>query len=142
MQSKSHGTRTPYISWKQVALHSPIAHSDVHLAIPHRRPFRLTSKVYYDDFAQASIARDTLSGAIGQPQGLGEHCCAQSGSFGTEQDNMVWTANCTVPPEGTTIVGGLPLRSTADIVWPCLATLIACTYTALHLDVIADEYVQ
>ena len=28
-----------------------------------------------------------------------------------------------------------------DIVWACVSTIIACTYTVLHLDVIADDSV-
>ncbi|KAI1767508.1 hypothetical protein GGR53DRAFT_482088 [Hypoxylon sp. FL1150] len=49
-----------------------------------------------------------------------------------------FSPNCTFPDRSVNYVESPPLRSTLDIVWPCVLTLIASIYTALHLDVIAD----
>jgi hypothetical protein len=46
--------------------------------------------------------------------------------------------NCTFPDRDVNYVAAAPLRSTLGIIWPCVLTLIASIYSALHLDVIAD----
>lgn len=51
----------------------------------------------------------------------------------------VFQPNCTFPSTSVGFVDDPPLRSTLDIVWSSLATIIACTYTSLHLLVIADH---
>ncbi|KAM0700487.1 hypothetical protein Q7P35_012208 [Cladosporium inversicolor] len=44
--------------------------------------------------------------------------------------------NCTIPAEGLhSFVSAPNIRGTLDILWSCLATIIACTYTVLHLDI-------
>ena len=44
--------------------------------------------------------------------------------------------NCTIPPEGLhSFVSAPNVRGTLDILWSCLATIIACTYTVLHLNI-------
>lgn len=42
--------------------------------------------------------------------------------------------NCTLPPAAVTYVANPNVRSTLDILWSSLATIIACTYTILHLN--------
>ncbi|KAM0720650.1 hypothetical protein Q7P37_004787 [Cladosporium fusiforme] len=44
-------------------------------------------------------------------------------------------ANCTLPDGSYNYFQSPNVRGTLDIVWSCLATLIACTYTVLHLNV-------
>lgn len=44
--------------------------------------------------------------------------------------------NCTIPTEGLhSFVSAPNVRGTLDILWSCLATIIACTYTVLHLNI-------
>ena len=43
--------------------------------------------------------------------------------------------NCTLPSTHVSYVLSPNIRSTLDILWGCLATIIACTYTVLHLNV-------
>lgn len=43
--------------------------------------------------------------------------------------------NCTIPDSTYQYVQGPNTRGSLQIVWSCLATLIACTYTVLHLNV-------
>lgn len=43
--------------------------------------------------------------------------------------------NCTLPSHSFNYVQGPNLRGSLQIVWSCLATLFACTYTVLHLDI-------
>lgn len=43
--------------------------------------------------------------------------------------------NCTLPDHEYNYVQGPNVRGSLQIVWSCLATLIACTYTVLHLNV-------
>jgi hypothetical protein len=44
--------------------------------------------------------------------------------------------NCTIPAEGLhSLVSAPYVRGTLDILWSCLATIIACTYTVLHLNI-------
>lgn len=44
--------------------------------------------------------------------------------------------NCTIPAEGLhSFVSAPNIRGTLDILWSCLATIIACTYTVLHLNI-------
>lgn len=44
--------------------------------------------------------------------------------------------NCTLPPQELYHFVSAPnVRGTLDILWTCLATIIACTYTVLHLNV-------
>ena len=43
--------------------------------------------------------------------------------------------NCTLPSTPVSYVLSPNIRSTLDILWSCLATIIACTYTVLHLNV-------
>ncbi|OQO04191.1 hypothetical protein B0A48_10801 [Cryoendolithus antarcticus] len=43
--------------------------------------------------------------------------------------------NCTIPEPGTNYVAAGNVRSTLDILWTSLATIIACTYSVLHLNV-------
>lgn len=43
---------------------------------------------------------------------------------------------CTIPTEGLhSFVSAPNVRGTLDILWSCLATIIACTYTVLHLNI-------
>lgn len=42
--------------------------------------------------------------------------------------------NCTLPPEGTGYVASPNIRNTLDILWSS-ATIVACTYSVLHLNV-------
>lgn len=44
-------------------------------------------------------------------------------------------SNCTLPPEGVSFVSSAPTRGTLDIVWSCLAVIILCTWSVLHLNV-------
>ena len=44
--------------------------------------------------------------------------------------------NCTIPTEGLhNFVSAPNIQGTLDILWSCLATIIACTYTVLHLNI-------
>ena len=43
--------------------------------------------------------------------------------------------NCTLPPVSYNYLSGVNVRSTLDITWSSLATIIACTFTVLHLNV-------
>jgi hypothetical protein len=44
--------------------------------------------------------------------------------------------NCTIPAGGLhSFVSAPNVRGTLDILWSCLATIIACTYTVLHLNI-------
>ena len=43
--------------------------------------------------------------------------------------------NCTIPDHPDSYVQAPNSRGSLDIVWSCLATLLACTYTVLHLNV-------
>lgn len=44
--------------------------------------------------------------------------------------------NCTIPAEGLhNFVSAPNVRGTLDILWSCLATILACTYTVLHLNI-------
>lgn len=44
--------------------------------------------------------------------------------------------NCTIPAEGLhNFISAPNVRGTLDILWSCLATIIACTYTLLHLNI-------
>lgn len=43
--------------------------------------------------------------------------------------------NCTIPDRTYDYVQGPNTRGSLQIVWSCLATLIACTYTVLHLNI-------
>lgn len=43
--------------------------------------------------------------------------------------------NCTLPDHEYNYVQGPNVRGSLQIVWSCLATLIACTYSVLHLNV-------
>lgn len=46
-----------------------------------------------------------------------------------------FSPNCTFPPNDVRYVGDANIRSTLDIFWSCAATLTACTYSVLHLNV-------
>lgn len=48
---------------------------------------------------------------------------------------MAFYPNCTLPAGKVVYVAAPGVRSTLDILWPSLATLIACTYQVLHLSV-------
>lgn len=48
---------------------------------------------------------------------------------------MAFQPNCTLPVDRVVYVASPNIRSTLDILWPSLATIIACTYTVLHLSV-------
>lgn len=43
--------------------------------------------------------------------------------------------NCTFPDKRYDFVAMPNIRSTLDIVWSCLVTFVACTYTVLHMNV-------
>lgn len=48
----------------------------------------------------------------------------------------IFHPNCTLPAERVPIVSAPNVRGTlSGILWPSIATLIACTYSALHLNV-------
>lgn len=46
-----------------------------------------------------------------------------------------FTPNCTLPDTSYNYVAAVNMRTILDIVWSSLSTLIACTYTVLHLNV-------
>lgn len=46
-----------------------------------------------------------------------------------------FNTTCTIPDRRYDYVQGPNTRGSLQIVWSCLATLIACTYTVLHLNV-------
>src|ERR1700761_3733456 len=48
---------------------------------------------------------------------------------------MIFYPNCTVPIGSVPYVAAPNVRSTLEILWTSLATLIACTYSVLHLNV-------
>lgn len=48
---------------------------------------------------------------------------------------MYFYPNCTLPAHDVSYVGSSNVRSTLDILWTSLATIIACTYSVLHLNV-------
>lgn len=48
---------------------------------------------------------------------------------------MAFYPNCTLPAGKVVYVAAPDVRSTLDILWPSLATIIACTYQVLHLSV-------
>ncbi len=43
--------------------------------------------------------------------------------------------NCTAPPEQTNFFSSAETRGTLDILWSCLFTIIACTWSVQHLNV-------
>lgn len=47
--------------------------------------------------------------------------------------------NCTIPDQGYNYVQGPNTRGSLQIVWSCLATLIASTYTVLHLNMLPQR---
>ncbi|KAK6435242.1 hypothetical protein LTR95_008572 [Oleoguttula sp. CCFEE 5521] len=57
-------------------------------------------------------------------------CCAHQ-----SKGVISYSPNCTLPEPGTNYVAAGNLRSTLDILWTSLATIIACTYSVLHLNV-------
>lgn len=48
---------------------------------------------------------------------------------------IVFHPNCTLPLDGNKYVAAANVRTTLDILWSSLATLVACTYSVLHLNV-------
>jgi len=46
-----------------------------------------------------------------------------------------FASNCTLPPKGIGFVSAPEVRGTLDILWSCLATLVICTWSILHLNV-------
>jgi hypothetical protein len=46
-----------------------------------------------------------------------------------------FTPSCTTPNESVNFVMGTGFRSTLDILWSCLFTIFACTWTIQHLNV-------
>lgn len=46
----------------------------------------------------------------------------------------IFDTNCTLPVRSYDYVQGPNVRGTIQIVWSCLATLVACTYTVLHMN--------
>lgn len=48
---------------------------------------------------------------------------------------MYFYPNCTLPAHDVSYVGSPNVRSTLDMLWTSLATIIACTYSVLHLNV-------
>ena len=47
----------------------------------------------------------------------------------------IFSINCTLPPHGTTFVQPPNARGTLDIVYSCLAVIVLCTWSILHLNV-------
>jgi hypothetical protein len=47
----------------------------------------------------------------------------------------VFTPNCTKPEQSYNLVKSPSGRGTLNIFWSCIATIIACTWTVLHLNV-------
>jgi len=47
----------------------------------------------------------------------------------------IFSINCTLPPHGTTFVQPANARGTLDIVYSCLAVIVLCTWSILHLNV-------
>jgi len=48
---------------------------------------------------------------------------------------VVFTIDCTLPPHGTTFVQPPNARGTLDIVYSCLAVIVLCTWSVLHLNI-------
>jgi len=47
----------------------------------------------------------------------------------------IFKIDCTLPPHGTTFVQPPNARGTLDIVYSCLAVIVLCTWSVLHLNV-------
>jgi len=47
----------------------------------------------------------------------------------------IFDINCTLPPHATTFVQAPNARGTLDIVYSCLAVIVLCTWSVLHLNV-------
>jgi hypothetical protein len=47
----------------------------------------------------------------------------------------IFGTNCTLPPHDTTFVQSPNARGTMDIVYSCLAVIVLCTWSILHLNV-------
>ena len=43
--------------------------------------------------------------------------------------------NCTAPATSVNLISTNKIRGTIDILWSCLFTIIACTWTVQHLNV-------
>ncbi|KAK4096211.1 hypothetical protein N658DRAFT_519333 [Parathielavia hyrcaniae] len=48
---------------------------------------------------------------------------------------IIFSPNCTLPGHDRGLVASPSVRSTADIVWSCVATLLLCCWSILHLKV-------
>jgi hypothetical protein len=62
----------------------------------------------------------------------------QTVSPATTRDAIVmaiFSTNCTLPPHGTIFVQPPNARGTLDIVYSCLAVIVLCTWSVLHLNV-------
>ena len=46
-----------------------------------------------------------------------------------------FSPNCTLPVQGVNYVAGPNTRGTLEILWNCLFTVVACTWTVLHLNI-------
>lgn len=58
-----------------------------------------------------------------------------SSLVGSSDAYTTFQTNCTLPTQSYNYVATPKMRSTTEIVWTCLATIIACTYSVLHLNV-------
>jgi hypothetical protein len=61
-----------------------------------------------------------------------------SSGYCTSRDAIVmaiFSINCTLPPHDTTFVQPPNARGTLDIVYSCLAVIVLCTWSILHLNV-------
>lgn len=47
----------------------------------------------------------------------------------------IFNTTCTTPLDAVNFVSGADMRGTLDILWSCLFTILACTWTVLHLNV-------
>ena len=59
---------------------------------------------------------------------------ALSVCLNTAHAYTIFYTNCTLPPSTVNYVSSPDTRGSLDIVWNCIATIIACTYSVLHLN--------
>ncbi len=48
---------------------------------------------------------------------------------------MIYHPNCILPAESVQFIAAPGIRSTLEILWASVASIIACTYSTLHLNV-------
>ncbi|KAF4626782.1 hypothetical protein G7Y89_g11374 [Cudoniella acicularis] len=92
-------------------------------------PTALKAPAYYDIKSSVHLSREHLS-SMSSPALFAVLLFA-----GHAQGYTKFNTVCTAPNSTVNFVSSPDTRGTLDILWSCLFTMIACTYTVLHLNV-------